>query len=236
MFKGLLARRVSLEPGLAARLRNWRALPEPNPERPLAHTRWVIVDVESSGLDPGRDRLIAIGAVAVHGESVRLEDGFEVILRQETASDTANILVHGIGMEAQAGGVAPAQALLNFLHFVGKDPLVAFHAPFDEEMLSRALHLHLGLRFVRPWFDLARLLPAVFPEMAARHKSLDDWLGQFAIPNFARHNAVADSFATAQLCLVLLQRAKARRVENRAQLRKIERDHRRLSRAGHWAF
>ena len=78
--------------------------------------RWVLLDVESSGLDPTRDRLLAIAAIALtrQGGAPRLVfgDSFEVLLRQPEASvDKANILVHGIGVGAQRGGAEPAQAL-----------------------------------------------------------------------------------------------------------------------------
>ncbi|MFM7972712.1 MAG: hypothetical protein ACKPCJ_10670, partial [Betaproteobacteria bacterium] len=48
--------------------------------------RWLVVDVESSGLDPSRDRLLAIAAVAVHFDEdfrhprIELGDAFEVLL------------------------------------------------------------------------------------------------------------------------------------------------------------
>jgi DNA polymerase-3 subunit epsilon len=166
----------------------------------------VVVDVETSGLNPARDSLIAIGAVAVDGGQISLTDTFEVILQQSTSSSHANILVHGIGGTAQAAGMEPVQALLDFLDFVGAAPLVGFHALFDETSIRRAMQQHhLGSDFNRPWLDLAYLAPALHPELAPRLKSLDDWAAQFDICNFARHSALADAYATAQLLLVLMK-------------------------------
>ena len=70
-----------------------------------ADARLVVVDTETSGLDPERDDLLAIGAVAVDGSGILLDDSFEVVLRNKPAGDASNVVVHGIGYEAQASGV-----------------------------------------------------------------------------------------------------------------------------------
>jgi DNA polymerase-3 subunit epsilon len=170
---------------------------------PLAAVRWVAVDCESSGLDPRRDRLLALGAVAVRGARIEPAESFRALLRQERPSEAANILVHGIGGEAQLGGLPPAEALAAFHAFLGDGVPVAFHAAFDAALLRRAL----GRGLPRRWLDLAALAPALYPERAAC-RALDDWLAAFGIVPQARHDALGDAFAAAQLLLVLLAAAR----------------------------
>lgn len=196
-----------LSPDLAERVKRWRQLPEYEPFRETASGRWVVVDVESSGLDALHDELIAVGALAIVDGAIDLADSFEVVLRQHAPSDTGNIEVHGIGGTEQTEGEDPAHALADFLAFVGKDPLVAFHAPFDSMMLRRATERHLGVSFRRPWVDLADIAPLIWPKYASRLYGLDDWLEAFSIPVAFRHRAIADCLATAQLMLVALPHA-----------------------------
>lgn len=221
-MKGLLAwlgwRRVALTAAQTSQLAAWAALPEPLPDEALDAARWVVIDVEASGLDLRRDHLISIGAVALHGTSLALADSFEVVLRQARASDHANILVHGMGGTVQREGDDPVDALLAFLHYAGKSRLVAFHAVFDQTMIGRALKAHLGLRFKRPALDLAYLAPAMYPEFSARRQGLDDWLARFGIRDIARHQALSDAYSSAQLMQILLQRAQQNGVENCADL------------------
>lgn len=199
--------RPALEPPVAESVRRWKSLREPDLSHPANTGRWVVVDVESSGLDAGRDALIAVGALAVVDGAIDLADSFEVVLRQEAPSSVENIEVHGIGGTEQTEGAAPQAALAAFLEFVGKDPLVAFHAPFDAIMLKRALDRHLGLSFKRHWLDLADVAPLAWPKYASRLEGLDAWLEQFAIPVAFRHRAIADCLATAQLMLMVLEEA-----------------------------
>jgi len=200
-------KRPALDPALAGVVRRWKSLREHDASRPARAGRWVVVDVESSGLDAGRDALIAVGALAVVDGAIDLADSFEVVLRQESPSSVENIEVHGIGGTEQAEGEEPGAALAAFLEFVGKDPLVAFHAPFDAIMLRRAIDRHLGIAFRRPWLDLADVAPLAWPKYASRLEGLDAWLEAFAIPVSFRHRAIADCLATAQLMLMVLEEA-----------------------------
>lgn len=172
----------------------------------LDDARWVVVDVETTGLDPARDRLLAIAGVAVvmHDDNPRVElgDSFEVVLRHDQgAVDKPNILLHGIGVGAQRGGLEPPIALEAFERWLGASPLIAFHAAFDESVIQRALQAVLGRRLRNPWVDLAPIAEVVNPRVPAR--SLDEWLAHFGITCAVRHQAAADTLATAELLLRL---------------------------------
>jgi DNA polymerase-3 subunit epsilon len=211
--------RTELDPGVVRRLDTWRALPAISERTPLAELRMLIVDVETTGLDPRRDRLLAIGAVSFEQGRLRSGAGFEVLLRHEETSPRENILVHGIGPQEQARGQTPEQALLAFLEYAGKSPLVGYHAPFDEAVLGRALRATLGVRLPNPFIDLVYLCPRLFPEAGLKRASLDDWLDHFGLRAHARHRAVYDSLATGELCLILLHRAMARGITTLGALR-----------------
>ena len=201
---------------LEARLRAWQARRDDDLRRPHLATRYVVVDTETTGLDVRRDRVIAIGAAAVAGLRLRFSECFEIVLRQDRPSATSNILIHGIGGQAQLGGVEPHAGMVDFLDFIGKAPLVAFRAEFDAAMLERASRSLLGVALDRPWIDLAFLLPALFPGRECR--TLEDWLVDFAVPAGERHHAVADALATAQLLQVALVAADRQGMRTAADL------------------
>ena len=184
-------------------LRRWRE-PRPSAER----SRWLVLDVESSGLDPGRDRLLAIAAIAVQVEPGRavidLADSFEAVLLQSdsgAALDRENILLHGIGVGAQRAGLERRTALQAFAAFVGAAPLVAFHAAFDRAMIERAFALEALSMPANPWLDLEPLAAVLQPGINAR--SLDEWMAAMGIRCLLRHQAAADTLATAELLLKL---------------------------------
>jgi DNA polymerase-3 subunit epsilon len=212
---------VELPEALARRVRAWRALSGMDERTPFSQARFVVVDVETSGLDARRDRLLAVGAVVVEKQRLLPGQGYEAFLRAETPSSHANILVHGITPHAQRSGSAPEAALMDFLEFARRDVLVAFHANFDQTVLDRAMRTQLGVRLPNPWIDLAQLAPALVPEARFVNRSLDDWLGYFGLRAHVRHSAAFDAFVTAEIMLILLARAARQGLTSVSQLRAV---------------
>lgn len=211
--------RSDLAEPIAASLEAWRVREPVADATALAHARFAVVDVETTGLNPRRNRLLSIGAVTVERMRLVPREAFDAVLRNETPSTRENVLVHGLTPTRQAAGEMRDQVLSDFLDFVGNAPCVAFHAGFDRTVLDRALRAELGVRLPNPWLDLAELAPALFPEARLVHGALDDWLAYFRINVHKRHDAIHDAHAAAELLLVLLARARERGISTLAQLR-----------------
>jgi DNA polymerase-3 subunit epsilon len=167
--------------------------------------RWLMVDVEASGLDAASDSLLAIAAVGLRVDwsarrlAVVLADSFEVVLRQQAPSGKDNILVHGIGVQRQKEGVPPAEALRAFRQFAAGAPLLAFHAAFDRTLIERHARVALGRGLDNRWLDLEHLCAVTHPQVRAR--SLDEWMAHFGIRCASRHLAIADALAECELLL-----------------------------------
>ena len=221
-LSGWLRGKPELSQPQQQRLGAWQVLPSVALDKSISEMRCVVVDVETTGLSLMNDRLISIGAIAVVNGKISLGDSFYVILQQQTASTKGNILLHGIGTTEQLEGVSPAEALLAFLDFLGKAPLIAFHVAFDETMIRRALRDYLGVNFKHPWLDLAYVMPGLNPPLANKYRSLDDWIAHSNIRVDVRHNALADALATAQLFQIAVAQAEKKHITEMAGLRNLE--------------
>ncbi len=227
---GARGRARRLEEPVRAAIARWQAMPPAELRQPLSKQRWLVIDVESTGLDLRQDRLLAIGAVLVEGNVIRFDQSFEVVIRQPSPSGSDNILIHRIAGDEQMEGVDAAEALVAFLEYCGKLPCAGFHAVFDETMLKRAIEEHLGIDFPAQFIDLALLAPALVEEAPPSVRSLDDWVEHFSIEISMRHHAVADAVGTAQLFQVLLDRAARKDCPSAAALFKVAREQRWLAR------
>lgn len=215
--------RMVMPERVARRLARIEALPRPEPHTALDELRWVVVDVETGGLNPHTDPLLSIGAVEIRERQIHLGTGFEAALRQASTTSEANILVHGLTHSQQLSGMAAADALLDFAEFAAAAPLVAFHAAFDRAALQTALQKELGSDLRWHWLDAATLAPLLFPDLARECRDLDDWLAAFSIHNHARHSALADAAATAQLWLILLDAAQCQHMYTLKHLESLSR-------------
>ena len=204
--------RPKLPEAQAMRLARWAALPPADLNIPLDTAKMSVIDLETTGLSPARDAILSIGAVTLQRGALSLGASFHCYIAPDRRSSRENVLVHGIAPSRQAQGLAPGVCLLDFLEFCGKEPLVAFHAPFDRAFLARAVRRWLGVRLRNPFLDIAWLLPALFPKMLSPRASLDEWSQKFRLHNPRRHAADFDAFITAELLLVALAEARRRRI------------------------
>lgn len=176
------------------------------PDAVLGQQRLVVLDLETTGLDPRHDRVLSIGAVALQGRDVLLGDSFEALLYLPDHVPAEATVVHGITPSAVRQGEEPAEAWLRFLRYLGDAWLLAFHADFDRAFLQRACQQHLGVKPEHRCLDLADLAPMLCPQAALPRGSLDQWLACAGIAVHARHQAIFDALASAELALWLLAR------------------------------
>jgi len=190
------------------------AAPHALDERPLHQQRFVILDLETSGLNMRRDQVLSIGAVVIENGAIDLSQQFECTLRCSGHQASASTLIHGIAPNEIANGEDPAEALLSFMEFVGDSPLLAFHAEFDQRMLARALKQSLGYRLQHAFFDVAEIAPLLCPKAKLPHAGLDNWTEHFGLQVQQRHHASADALVTAELALILFSKARQQHLDN----------------------
>ena len=121
---------------LQQRLRKLPAVGELR-ECSLREQRWVVLDLETTGLNLNKDRVLSIGAVVIEDGAIDLSQQFERTLQCRELKLSPSVLIHGLGPNAIAAGSEPAEALLELLEFIGDSPVLAFHASFDQHMLGR---------------------------------------------------------------------------------------------------
>ena len=174
----------------------------------LDDLRFIVLDLETTGLNPAKDKVIAIGAVAIDRMAIPLSDQFDLILRRPELDIRETVLIHGIGPEALTRGHETQDALLRLLEWMNGDPVLAFHSAFDRKFLEKALRQQLNYSQTHTWLDVAELMPAFFPHALEGNKRLDNWADHFGLEISARHHAAADALATAELSLIAFREAR----------------------------
>lgn len=204
----------------------------PTPKSPagqhLTDLRLIVLDLETTGLNPSKDQVIAIGAVAIDGLKIPFNDQFDLILRRPELDIRETILIHGIGPEALIRGHETEDALLYLLEWMNGDPILAFHSAFDQKFLEKALKQTLGYSQSHLWLDVADIMPVLFPNADIKSGRLDNWVDHFHIQVSERHHAAADALATAELALIALNRARKNDITTIGELNDKLRYYRRL--------
>ena len=188
------------------------AFPSPfTPDTPLDDVRFVVLDTETTGSDPRRDKIITIGAVVVQAGDIHLEDSFEAMLH--IPYNMSSVKVHGITRDQARDGLTEPEALLAFLPYLSNGVIVGHHIGHDVQALDLACRRNLNVPLLNQSLDTMDLAlhlesDGAFGDHKFQSFTLDALCDHFSIPTHDRHTAGGDALLTAYVFLRLLRRAK----------------------------
>lgn len=195
----------------------------PRKREALAQTRFVVIDIETTGFDIARDRILSVAVFPIHGDHLPVAQSRSWLIRQSDAPLTPAVAVHGILPRETAEGTAEASMLRELLPVLSGAVVVGHHVRFDAEMLHAALARHFQAAWRNPLVDTAQLAMGTLEPFRKsgyanqRPPSLDEVCAHCGIEALGRHTAAGDAFTTAELFLLLI--ARLRRMVRRRPLR-----------------
>jgi len=177
----------------------------------IERVRFVVLDSETTGLNPNVDRIITIGALAVVGGEILLEDSFSALVKM--SRNTEAVTVHGVTRDESLEGIEEPEALERFLHYLKDGVIVGHHIGHDIATLDAAYTRHWGARLSNRSLDTMDLTlhlerdGAFAGRPAIRSFTLDALCAMFGVVPHDRHTASGDAFLTAQVFLRLVRLA-----------------------------
>ncbi|MBL8178350.1 MAG: 3'-5' exonuclease, partial [Bryobacterales bacterium] len=180
-------------------------------DTPIDQVRFVVLDSETTSLDPRTARLITIGAVAVQGGEILLGDSFEALLR--VSHNTSAVTVHGVTRDESLGGLEEPEALQLFLDYVKDGVIVGHHIGHDISTFNAGYQRHFGFTLGNRSLDTMDLTLHLERDgaFAGRDRignfSLDGLCTMFGVVPHDRHTAAGDAWITALIFQRLLRLA-----------------------------
>ncbi len=173
--------------------------------RALAECEFVVLDVETTGLAPGRHRLIEVGAVVVCG--TELGANFSRLINPERHIPRFITKFTGISERMVARAPSAASVLPRLRDFIAERPIVGHNIGFDLGFLSyEADRCGIAPAFPLKGVDTIALARRYLTGM--RRAGLDRVAAALHIPVRDRHRALPDAHITARVFLLLLARAR----------------------------
>ncbi|HET8908243.1 MAG TPA: exonuclease domain-containing protein [Ktedonobacterales bacterium] len=195
---------------------NWRLTVWDARTQRLDEIEFVALDVESTGLAPGRHRLIEVGAVIVRNGEPGIH--FQRLINPGRRIPQFITRFTGIS-EAMIKRAGAASEVLPQLHeFVDNRPIVGHNIGFDLGFLSYETQ-HAGLDFDFPLEGIDTIALARRYLTGMRRASLDRVAAGLHLPINTRHRALPDALLTAQVFALLLARARQEGCETMDDLR-----------------
>lgn len=189
----------------------------PDPATPIGELPLLAVDVETTGLDPRRDRVLAVGFVPVDGTRIVLGGAGSVLLRPDHRSGDGegvgqSATVHGLTDDTVATGADVEEVLDRVLTAMTGRVLLAHFSQIEVDFLGALCRRTYGVRPPLVSVDTLELHRRVMVggggvDMGfAADPSPEDlrlWGARerYGLPRYRAHDAVIDALACAELYL-----------------------------------
>ena len=187
----------------------------PDPDTPLDRLPLLALDLETTGLDPARDRVLSAGWVPVDGRRVDLAGA-----RRWVVSDAGEVgqsaTVHRLTDDELTGGVPLEDVVADLLAALSGRVLLAHFARVETEFLSAACRRLWGAGLecaVVDTLELERRAVSGAWGPAPEAGALRLWAARdrYGLPRYRAHEALTDALACAELYLAQTAREPGRR-------------------------
>lgn len=173
----------------------------------LSEVLFVVMDTETTGLDPYKDRILSIGVLKLQQGRIRIREACERFVHQDHF-DHRSVPIHGILKKGADQRLPEKEVLTELLEYVQGSVIVGHHIRFDLEMIRQAL-LRNGLPALNtPYLDTGILYKKTIlksPLLREKeHYSLDELAKRFDLSGKDRHTALGDAYITAIVFLRIL--------------------------------
>ena len=184
---------------------NLTALDQLDPGQKAKNMRYVVFDLETTGLNLTRDRVVSVAAFRVVEGRILLGDLFSSLVNPGRSIPASAVQIHGIVPSMVARAPYIAEVFDQFLDYLGTDILVGFQVGFDLNFLNIYMRKSYGFPLQNLAIDVQFMCSkAVFPPYIKSHgvkfrgrQSLEVVAEHYGIEPHERHTALGDALATA---------------------------------------
>jgi DNA polymerase-3 subunit epsilon len=179
------------------------------------------LDLETGGLDPRKDAILAVGMVPVRDSAVRLGEAYSTLVRPDHGDEfhAQSIQAHQLVPGEVASAPSLPSVLVDIDRRIREGALLVHQAALDVAFLKRA-YARAGLRWPDPpvvdtvtlLIKAARRARFVDPDAPNQVPDLNLLAARrnLGLPDYGQHDALTDAVATAELFLVLRRQLGAR--------------------------
>lgn len=185
-------------------------------EGEISEATYVVIDLETTGLNPRQDEIMEIGAVKTrNGEVI---DEFHTFVKPEQLKEKS-LKITGITEEMLKNAPRIEEVVERLYDFLEGCVLVAHNADFDVTFLQNTFS-KFGLSFNPPYIDTLRLANALLRNKI-KSFSLDKLVDYFGLGTFQHHRALDDARVTVKVFWKLVDLAKKRSITTFDKLNKL---------------
>jgi|GEM_PF-300470 len=192
-------------------IRQFEQIPAADPQRNIADCRFVVVDLETTGLNANTDYIVSIGWVVIEAQEIVLAKAKHHLIATPVSVGQSAVF-HGLHDNHLKGARELSDVLCELLSSFAGAVFVAHHAKIEQQFITVACQRIFGkapkLRFVDTMALEMQRLQQQGKVLKSRDLQLNACLARHHLPTSQQHHALADAFSCALLLLCQLKQSR----------------------------
>ena len=166
----------------------------------------VVLDTETTGMNPKKDEILSIGAVKVRDNKILIKDSFEAWIKPKGDISEESIKIHGIRRVDVENAQNADIVIKKLLEYIGNRPLVGYYIRFDIKMINSYTKPLIGIELPNREIELSQMYyrryrkssPYEFVDL-----KFDTIMRELDLPMLGKHDALNDAIMSALIYLKL---------------------------------
>ncbi|MEZ8046376.1 3'-5' exonuclease [Vibrio sp. 10N.237.312.C02] len=173
-------------------------------------SEYIVLDLETTGLDSEQDLILSMGWVDVVKGRIDLASAKHIYLDNDSQINAETAVINHITPQMLEEGASIHDAMLTFFEAAKGKIIVAHACVVEEKFISQYLLRCYGLRAIPLlWLDTLCIEKSM-EKAISNHEEVDLTLAgtrdRYGLPEYNSHNALADAVSTAELFLAQQKR------------------------------
>lgn len=195
-----------------AAVQHYLQFSQPSADTPTAQCRFLVLDIETTGLNAQKDHIISMGWLSIVQQEIALETAHHLLIKPPVSVGQSAVF-HGLFDKDLRQAVELADALRLFLQSAAGAVLVAHHAPLERSFLQTACQRTFGKS---PRFKFLDTMQMEWQRLLAQNKvvssdglRLPACLHRHHLPVSQQHHALEDAYGAALLLLSQIKQTRS---------------------------
>ncbi|WP_162047864.1 3'-5' exonuclease [Vibrio taketomensis] len=179
--------------------------PQLEASQPTNDVSFIVLDIETTGLDCNEDLILSIGWVFMTGGKIDLASSQHMYINSDSQIKPETAVINHITPQMLSEGVTIHQAMATLFEAAHGKILVAHGCMVETNFINKYLERVMGIH--QPpliWIDTLRIekqLQKTFNTHEQIDVTLSNTRQRYALPEYNNHSALIDAVATAELLL-----------------------------------
>lgn len=200
---------IALKHNPQGALKHYLTTPMPDMKQPALDVDYLVLDFETTGLNPWQDHIISLGYTHIHAGRIQLKQSCHMLIKTNKKLSSDNVSIHQITDDALRQGIDVKSMMEQLLEQLAGKALAVHYQKIEHDFLQQLSQQLYGHRLPLCVVDTLQIeqrhLQRLNRPIQPNQLRLFNLREQYNLPRYHAHNALEDALATAELLLAQIK-------------------------------